>query len=155
MTPEAATEAASTTLYPMEARVSGGMLALVRFLMTLQNKRMPVARFTVGRDQDSLRITLLLDCPPEQARRYTELLSGLEDVEGIQPSADTMEVALLKTRGEGWRESAAGIEVHEEGGTVVASGEPGVLDAWLARTGDDVEDLVRLGPVTRPGNGGD
>ena len=155
MTPEAATEAASTTLYPMEARVSGGMLALVRFLMTLQNKRMPVARFTVGRDQDSLRITLLLDCPPEQARRYTELLSGLEDVEGIQPSADTMEVALLKTRGEGWRESAAGIEVHEEGGNLVASGEPGALDAWLAGIGDDVEDLVRLGPVARPGNGGD
>ena len=155
MTPEAATEAASTTLYPMEARVSGGMLALVRFLMTLQNKRMPVARFTVGRDRDSLRITLLLDCPPEQARRYTELLAGLEDVEGIQPSADTMEVALLKTRGEGWRESAAGIEVHEEGGTVVASGEPGALDAWLAGIGDDVEDLVRLGPVARPGNGGD
>jgi hypothetical protein len=155
VTPEAATEAASTTLFPMEACVSGGMLALVRFLMTLQNKRMPVARFTVGRDRDSLRITLLLDCPPEQARRYTELLAGLEDVEGIQPSADTMEVALLKTRGEGWRESAAGIEVHEEGGTVVASGEPGALDAWLAGIGDDVEDLVRLGPVARPGNGGD
>ena len=155
MTPEAATEAASTTLYPMEARVSGGMLALVRFLMTLQNKRMPVARFTVGRDRDSLRITLLLDCPPEQARRYTELLAGLEDVEGIQPSADTMEVALLKMRGDGWRKTAAGVEVHEEGGTVVASGEPGALDAWLAGIGDDVEDLLRLGPVARPGNGGD
>ena len=155
MTPEAATEAASTTLYPMEARVSGGMLALVRFLMTLQNKRMPVARFTVGRDRDSLRITLLIDCPPEQARRYTELLAGLEDVEGIQPSADTMEVALLKMRGDGWRKTAAGVEVHEEGGTVVASGESGVLDAWLAGIGDDVEDLVRLGPVARPGNGGD
>ncbi|HKH77515.1 MAG TPA: hypothetical protein VKA51_11200 [Rubrobacteraceae bacterium] len=155
MTPEAAQGATSTTLYPMEARISGGMLALARFLMTLQNKRMPVAHFTVGRDRDALRITLLLDCPPEQARRYTELLAGLEDVEGIQPSADTMEVALLKTRGDGWRESAAGVEVHEEGGTVVASGEPGVLDAWLAGIGDDVEDLVRLGPVARPGNGGD
>ena len=155
MTPEAASEATSTTLYPMEARVSGGMLALARFLMTLQNKRMPVARFTVGRDRDALRITLLLDCPPEQARRYTELLAGLEDVEGIQPSAETTEVALLMTRGDGWRESAAGVEVHEEGGTVVASGEPGVLEAWLAGIGDDVEDLVRLGPVARPGNGGD
>jgi len=149
------TGSTETTLYPMEARVSGGMLALVRFLMTLQNKRMPVARFTVGRDRDALRITLLLDCPPEQARRYTELLAGLEDVEGIQPSAETMEVALLKTRGGGWRESAAGVEAHEEGGTVVASGEPGALEAWLAGMGDDVEDLVRLGPVARPGNGGD
>jgi hypothetical protein len=156
VTSEATPEATSTTtLYPMEARVWGGMLALARFLMTLQNKRMPVARFTVGRDRDALRITLLLDCPPEQARRYTELLAGLEDVEGIQPSADTMEVALLKTRGDGWRESTAGVEVHEEGGTVVASGEPGALEAWLAGIGDDVEDLVRLGPVARPGNGGD
>lgn len=149
------TNSTETTLYPMEARLSGGMLALVRFLMTLQNKRMPVARFTVGRDRDAFRITLLLDCPPEQARRYTELLAGLEDVEGIQPSAKTMEVALLKTRGDGWRETAVGVEVHEEGGTVVASGEPGVLEAWLAGMGDDVEDLVRLGPVARPGNGGD
>jgi hypothetical protein len=155
VTPEAAPEAtSSTTLYPMEARVSGGMLALVRFLMTLQNKRMPVARFTVGRDRDALRITLLLECPPEQARRYTELLSGLEDVEEIQPNVDTMEVALLKTRGDGWRESAAGVKIHEEGATVVASGEPGVLEAWLTGLGDDVEDLVRLGPVARPGNGG-
>jgi hypothetical protein len=156
VTPEAAQGATSTTLYPLEARLSGGMLALVRFLMTLQNKRMPVARFTVGRDRDALRITLLLDCPPEQARRYTELLAGLEDVEGIQSSADTMEVALLKTQGDGWRETtAAGVEVHEEGGTVVASGEPGALEAWLAGIGDNVEDLVRLGPVARPGNGGD
>lgn len=149
------TNSTETTLYPLEARLSGGMLALVRFLMTLQNKRMPVARFTVGRDRDALRVTLLLGCPPEQARRYTDLLSGLEDVEEIQPSADTMEVALLKARGDGWRETTAGVEVHEEGGTVVASGEPGVLEAWLAGMGDDVEDLVRLGPVARPGNGGD
>jgi hypothetical protein len=77
-------------------------------------------------------------------------------VERIQSSADTMEVALLKTRGDGWRETtAAGVEVHEEGGTVVASGEPGALEAWLAGIGDNVEDLVRLGPVARPGNGGD
>ena len=147
-----------TTLYPMEARLSGGMLALVRFLMTLQNKRMPVARFTVGRDRDGLRITLLLDCPPEQARRYTDLLSGLEDVEEIQPSTETTEVALLKTSGDfDWRDAAAGagVEAHGEGGTVVASGEPGALEAWLAGIESDVEDVVRLGPVARPGNGGD
>jgi hypothetical protein len=29
------------------------------------------------------------------------------------------------------------------------------LEAWLAGMGDDLEDLVRLGPVARPGNGGD
>ena len=146
-----------TTLYPMEARLSGGMLALVRFLMTLQNKRMPVARFTVGRDRDSLRITLLLNCPPEQARRYTDLLAGLEDVEEIQAATETTEVALLRTGGEfDWRGAAAGagVEAHEEGGTVVASGEPAALEAWLAGMENDVEDLVRLGPVARPGNGG-
>ncbi len=157
MAPEAVPDApTSTTLYPMEARLSGGMLALVRFLMTLQNKRMPVARFTVGRDGAALRITLLLDCPPEQARRYTDLLSGLEDVEEIWPSTDIAEIALLKTQREGWREEAtrAGVEAHEEGGTVVASGEPGALEAWLAGIEDDVEDVVRLGPVARPGNAG-
>ncbi|MGH3146323.1 MAG: hypothetical protein ACRDTR_11035 [Rubrobacter sp.] len=159
MAPEAVPDAPATgtTLYPIEARVSGGMLALNRFLMTLQNKRMPVARFTVGRDGDSLRATILLDCPPEQARRYAALLSGLEDVEGLVESGETMEVALLKARGDGWREPAArsGIEAHEEGGTVVASGEPAAMEAWLAQVGEYVEDLVRLGPVARPGNGGD
>ena len=156
MTPEAVPDApTSTTLYPMEARLSGGMLALVRFLMTLQNKRMPVARFTVGRDREALRITLLLDCAPEQARRYTDLLSGLEDVQEIQQAAETTEVALLKTSGDRWRESAgAGVEAHEEGGNVVASGEPEALEAWLATMENDVEDVVRLGPVARPGNGG-
>lgn len=56
------------TLNAVEVRLSGGMLALVRFLMTLQNKRMPVSRFTVGREDgpggEFLRITILLDCPP-------------------------------------------------------------------------------------------
>jgi ATP-dependent Clp protease adapter protein ClpS len=67
-----------------------------------------------------------------------------------------MEVALLKIRGDAWRESAAraGIRVHEDGNTVVASGEPEKMEAWLAGVKDDVEDLVRLGPVARPGNGG-
>ena len=70
----------TVALNPIEVRLSGGMLALVRFLMTLQNKRMPVARFTVGRDKEDMRVTILLDCPPESARRYLTLLSALEDV---------------------------------------------------------------------------
>ncbi len=151
-----ATPTTSTALHPIEARISGGMLALNRFLMTLQNKRMPVARFTVGRDGGALRATILLDCPPDQARRYAALLSGLEDLEGLEEAGETMEVALLKTSGDGWRESAtgSGVAVHEEGGTVVASGEPEAMDAWLALVGDYVQDVVRLGPVARPGNGG-
>jgi hypothetical protein len=147
---------ADTSLNPIEVRLSGGMLALNRFLMTLQNKRMPVAFFTLGRDREGLRATLLLDCPPESARRYTALLSGLEDVEEIGATEETMEVALLKVGGDAWRESAAsaGIGVHEEGNTIVASGEPLVLEAWLAGISEDLEDVVRLGPVARPGDGG-
>ncbi|MFL6008689.1 MAG: hypothetical protein ACJ73Z_03495 [Rubrobacteraceae bacterium] len=149
MTPKAA-----TALNPIELRLSGGMLALNRLIMTFQNKRMPVASLTVGRDAEGMRATIVLDCPPETARRYAALLSGLEDVEGLDLSGDTIEVALLETKVEGWRESAAraGIEAHEEGGTVVASGDPERMEAWLGSL--EVEDIVRLGPVARPGDGG-
>jgi hypothetical protein len=149
MTPRAA-----TALNPIELRLSGGMLALNRLIMTFQNKRMPVASLTVGRDAEGMRATIVLDCPPETARRYATLLSGLEDVEGLDLSGDTIEVALLETKVEGWRESAAraGIEAHEEGGTVVASGDPERMEAWLGSL--EVEDIVRLGPVARPGDGG-
>jgi hypothetical protein len=146
-----------TALNPVEVRLAGGMLALNRFLMTLQNKRMPIASFTVGRDRDGMRATILLDCPPDSARRYATLLSSLEDVEEVEATEETMEVALLKLRGENWRESAtqAGIEAHSDGETVVASGEPEKLEAWLAEIKDELEDVVRLGPMARPGDGGD
>ena len=154
--PKAAAAQGETTLNAVEVRLSGGMLALVRFLMTLQNKRMPVARFTVGREGagEVLRVTILLDCPPESARRYATLLSALEDVEEIEEGGETVEIALLKVGGEAPREAPAGVGLHEEGGTVVATGPTGKLDAWLASMGGDVEDLVRLGPVARPGIGG-
>jgi hypothetical protein len=149
MTPRVATD-----LEPIELRMSGGMLALNRLVMTFQNKRMPVAGFTVGRDGDAMRATVLLDCPPETARRYAALLSGLEDVEEIELSGETVEVALLQTGAEAWRESAerAGITAHQEGGTVVASGDPERMEAWLGSL--EVDDIVRLGPVARPGDGG-
>ena len=146
-----------TALNPVEVRLAGGMLALNRFLMTLQNKRMPIASFTVGRDRDGMRATILLDCPPDSARRYATLLSALEDVEEIEAAEETMEVALLKVRGGDWQDSAAraGIGVHEDGETVVASGEPEKLETWLAGMQDELEDVVRLGPMVRPGDGGD
>jgi len=146
-----------TALNPVEVRLAGGMLALNRFLMTIQNKRMPVASFTVGRDEDGMRATLLLDCPPEGARRYATLLSALEDVEEIEAAEETMEVALLKVRGEAWKNSAAraGIGVHEDGETVVASGAPEKLETWLVGMQDELEDVVRLGPMVRPGDEGD
>jgi hypothetical protein len=143
----------ATALNPIELRLAGGLLALNRLIMTLQNKRMPVAGFTVGRDGDVMRATILLDCPPETARRYAALLSGLEDVEEIEVTDETVEVALLKTGGDGWRKPAPGISAHEEGGTVVASGDPERMEAWLGSL--EVEDIVRLGPVARPGDGGE
>jgi hypothetical protein len=146
--------APKAALNPIELRLSGGLLALNRLIMTFQNKRMPVAGFTVGRDRIGMRSTILLECPPETARRYAALLSSLEDVEEIELAGETVEVALLRTGGDGWRESAAGIEAHEEGGTVVVSGEPGKIEAWLGSLGDEVEDIVRLGPMARPGDGG-
>ena len=135
------------------------MLGLNRLVMTFMNKRMPVAFFTVGRDgRDSgaLRATVLLDCPEETARRYATLLGGLEDVEDIGASEETMEVALLDAAGgDSWRESAAraGINIHEDGGTVVASGDPESMETWLGSLGEE-RDIVRLGPVVRPGDGG-
>ncbi len=148
MAPEAA-----TALNPIELRLTGGLLALNRLIMTFQNKRMPVAGFTVGRDGETLRATILLDCPPESARRYTTLLSALEDVEEAEAAEETAEVALLKVGGDAWRESAArlGVGAHEEGGTVVASGETEKMEAWLAEIKSELlEDVVRLGPVARP-----
>ena len=58
--PDTATGVALNTV---EVRFTGGMLALNRLLMTLQNKRMPVAGFTLGRDGEGMRATILLDCP--------------------------------------------------------------------------------------------
>jgi hypothetical protein len=150
MAPEAA-----TALNPIEVRLCGSLLALNRLIMTFLNKRMPVAGFTVGRDAGGMRATILLDCSPETARRYAALLSSLEDVEEIELSQETVEVALLETGGNGWRESAsrAGITTHEAGGTVVASGDPEKMEAWLGSL--EVEDIVRLGPIVRPGDGGE
>ena len=147
---EPATGVATNTV---EVRFTGGMLALNRLLMTLQNKRMPVAGFTLGRDGEGMRATILLDCPPEPALRYTALISALEDVSEAGP-APTMEVALIETTSD-WRTAAegAGIQAHEDDGTVVATGEPERIDAFLASLGDGIKDLVRLGTVARPGRG--
>jgi hypothetical protein len=146
--PEAATGVALNTI---EVRFTGGMLTLNRLLMTLQNKRMPVAGFTLGRDSDGMRATILLDCQPESALRYTALISSLQDVSEAGP-AETMEVALISTSGD-WRETAerSGIEAHEDAGTVVASGTPEKVDDFLAALG--ARDVVRLGPVARPEGG--
>lgn len=149
-----APKTAATALNPIELRLSGGMMALNRLIMTFQNKRMPVAGLAVGRDGGGMRATIVLECPPETARRYAALLAGLEDVEGIEVPEETLEVALLRTSSDDWREAAAraGVEAHEVGGTVVASGDPEKLEEWLGSL--EADDIVRLGPVARPGDGG-
>jgi hypothetical protein len=145
--PEPATGVALNTV---EIRFTGGMLALNRLLMTLQNKRMPVARFNLGNAPQGMRATVLLDCPPESALRYTAIISALEDVTEAGP-AQTIEVALVGTSAD-WRSAAerAGVEAHENEGTVVATGEPEKVEGFLAALGDDVDDVVRMGPVARP-----
>jgi len=145
--PEPATGVALNTV---EVRFTGGMLALNRLLMTLQNKRMPVAGFTLGRDGEGMRATIMLDCPPESALRYMAIISALEDVSEAGP-AQTIEVALVETAAD-WRTAAerAGVEAHEADSMVVATGEPEKIDGFLAALGDDVEDMVRLGPVAHP-----
>ncbi|HSL00800.1 MAG TPA: hypothetical protein VK869_10720 [Rubrobacteraceae bacterium] len=155
------TAPASATLTPIEMRLGGGMLAINRLVMTFMNKRMPVASFTVGRDgwrTGALRATILLDCPEETARRYATLLGGLEDVEEIEVAEGTLEVALLDGGGDALRESAgaAGIKTHETepGGAVVASGDPESMEGWLGSLEDGERDIIRLGPVVRPGDGG-
>ncbi len=147
--PESATGVALNTI---EVRFTGGMLALNRLLMTLQNKRMPVAGFTLGSDSDGMRATILLHCQPESALRYTALISALEDVREAGP-AETIEIALIETSSD-WRELSEqwGVEAHEDDGTVVASGEPEKVEAFLAVLG--VEDAVRVGPLARPEAGG-
>ena len=146
--PETATGVALNTI---EVRFTGGMLALNRLLMTLQNKRMPVAGFALGRDSDGMRATILLDCPQESALRYTALISALEDVSEAGP-AETIEVAMISTSGD-WLEAAerSGIEAHENAGTVIASGDPEKVEDFLAALG--ARDVVRLGPVARPEGG--
>jgi hypothetical protein len=149
--PEPATGVA---LNSIEVRFTGGMLALIRLLMTLQSKRMPVAGFTLAGEAagkpGGMRATILLDCPPESAQRYTALISSLEDVSDAGP-AQTIEVALIETS-QDWREMAeqSGIEAHEDDGTVVASGDPEKIEEFLAALDDGVEDMVRLGPLVRP-----
>ena len=149
-----------TATYPVEVRLTGGLLALNRLVMTLHSKRMPLAGLTVARDgrgneEGSLRATLLFDCPPESARRYATLLSGMEDIEEAEMASGTVEVALLQTNGDAWRAAAgeAGVEAHEADGLVIAAGETEMMEAWLSGLGEDVRDSVRLGPVARPGRG--
>jgi hypothetical protein len=79
MAPEATGVASST----VRVRLAAGILALNRFMMTLQNKRMPVADIGVEADAGGTSIRLGFDCPEDTARRYAVLLENMEDVEEL------------------------------------------------------------------------
>ena len=152
MTPEAKARATlPETTSAVEVRITGGIYALNRFLMTLQSKRIPVAGLTVGGNTGAMIVTVLIDSPPETARRYAALLEALEDVEELKTAGKTLGVALVKPQDDSWRESAsqAGIGTHEDGDTVVVSGPPEALEGWL--TGMESREITRLGTVARPG----
>ncbi|MEJ7841135.1 MAG: VOC family protein [Rubrobacter sp.] len=68
----------------VRVRLAAGILALNRFMMTLQNKRMPVAHLKVNSDAEGTGIELGLDCPEETARRYAVLLENMEDVRELR-----------------------------------------------------------------------
>src|ERR671917_2964194 len=79
MAPEATGVASSS----VKVRLAPGILALNRFMMTLQNKRMPVADIKVDADAAGTGIMLGFDCPEETAKRYAVLLENMEDVEEL------------------------------------------------------------------------
>jgi hypothetical protein len=87
MAPEATGVASST----VRVRLAAGILALNRFMMTLQNKRMPVATLRANANAEGTSIELGLDCPEETARRYAVLLENMEDVRELHFSATAPE----------------------------------------------------------------
>ena len=87
MAPEATGVASST----VRVRLAAGILALNRFMMTLQSKRMPVANIKVNANAEGTSIELGLDCPEETARRYAVLLENMEDVRDLHFTEATPE----------------------------------------------------------------
>ncbi len=87
MAPEATGVASST----VRVSLAAGILALNRLMMTLQNKRMPVADIKIVADARGTNIELGFDCPEESARRYAVLLENMEDVEELHFTGPTPE----------------------------------------------------------------
>ena len=99
MAPEATGVASST----VRVRLAAGILALNRLMMTLQNKRMPVADIKVDATAGGTDIELGFDCPEESARRYAVLLENMEDVEELRFSGPEPEARRESPVGYGGR----------------------------------------------------
>lgn len=72
------------TVPTVEVRLNRGIYALNRFLMTLQNKRVPLDSLDIAADSEGTHATVRLDCEPGKATRFVSLMAALEDVRGIQ-----------------------------------------------------------------------
>ena len=79
-----ASEATGVASNTVRVDLAPGILALNRFTMTLQNKRMPVSEIKVDAGDKGTNIELGFDCPEETARRYAVLLENMEDVRDLQ-----------------------------------------------------------------------
>lgn len=82
MTPEAQ----DASRNHVEVRLAGGILALNRLLMTVQNKRMPMTDVELSGNPQETRASIVLECPEDAARRYAKVLEALEDVREIEIS---------------------------------------------------------------------
>jgi hypothetical protein len=162
MAPEATGVAQST----VHVRLAAGILALNRFTMTLQNKRMPVAQIKVNGGAERTSIELGLDCPQETARRYAVLLENMEDVEELRfadPTPDGRRRSSIDYDGRRFRlvENSGTGEVgpgtvfgyRQDGDVVSAAYEGGgVRFGALVATADDGGNLdVRYGHVNASG----
>ncbi|HKH12891.1 MAG TPA: hypothetical protein VKA73_17250 [Rubrobacter sp.] len=148
MAPEATGVASST----VRVRLAAGILALNRFMMTLQNKRMPVANVRIDADAGGTGIELGFDCPEETARRYAVLLENMEDVEELHfagPAPEGQGGASVDYEGRRFRsvENSASGEVGP--GTVFAYRQDGdVVSATYEGGG------VRSGVMIATADGG-
>ena len=77
----------------VEVRLAPGILALNRFMMTLQNKRMPLSEIRIEGTTAATTIRMGLDCPEETARRYAVLLENMEDVDELRFADPRQEVS--------------------------------------------------------------
>ena len=86
-----APETTGVALNTVNVSLAPGILALNRFTMTLQNKRMPVSKIKMNSDAEGTSIELGFDCPEESARRYAVLLENMEDVRELHFAETTPE----------------------------------------------------------------
>ncbi len=162
MAPEATGVASST----VRVRLAAGVLALNRFMMTLQSKRMPVADIKVDANARGTGIELGFDCPEESARRYAVLLENMEDVRTLHfagPAPDGLKGASVDYDGRRFRsvENSGSGEVgpetvfgyRQDGDIVSATYEGGgVRSGVLIATADDEGNLdARYGHVNASG----